>query len=204
MAYRSDGRKGVAVFGQRRQPGNSLRVFTEKQFSSGDEQNGLSREYGLDYSPAKEWTLSALFQNSNPDDDDETQWLTANNLRFLINEEWTGVGKLNFSYSDNHDTGQDDGRFAEFDVGLAYRPVYQDRLNILSKYTYLYDLDSAGQEDADTDERSHVVSLEGIYDLNRRWELGSKLAWKRGEVREDLTDLDYQNNGWFLNFVGKL
>ena len=77
-------------------------------------------------------------------------------------------------------------------------------MNILSKYTYLYDLDSAGQEDADTDERSHVVSLEGIYDLNRRWELGSKLAWKRGEVREDLTDLDYQNNGWFLNFVGKL
>jgi hypothetical protein len=187
------------------------------------------------------------------------------------------VGKLNFSYSDNHDTGQDDGRFAEFDVGLAYRPVYQDRLNILSKYTYLYDLDSAGQEDADTDERSHVVSLEGIYDLNRRWELGSKLAWKRGEVRQnrdegrwfrtvkrlavvrgryhlsrqwdglieyrwldvdeaddnrqgallgidrhinahlkigvgynftdfsdDLTDLDYQNNGWFVNFVGKL
>jgi hypothetical protein len=42
---RSDGRKGVAVFGQRRQVGNSLRVFTEKQFSSGDEQNGLSSVY---------------------------------------------------------------------------------------------------------------------------------------------------------------
>ena len=63
--------------------------------------------------------------------------------------------------------------------------MYQDRLNILSKYTCLYDLDSAGQEDADTDECSDVVSLEGICDLNRRWELGSKLAWKRGEVRED-------------------
>ncbi|MDH3985921.1 MAG: OmpA family protein [Gammaproteobacteria bacterium] len=309
---RSGGRKGVAVFGQRRQVGNSLRVFTEKQFSSGDEQSGLSSVYGLDFTPAKEWTLSALFQSSNPDDDDdglernavslgaryqgerldfsnrleyrrdrgdedETQWLTANNLRFLINEEWTGVGKLNFSYSDNHDTGRDDGRFAEFDAGLAYRPVHHDRLNILSKYTYLYDLDSAGQQDAGTDQRSHVVSLEGIYDLNQRWELGSKLAWKRGEEREgrdegrwfrtekrlvvvrgryhltrhwdglleyrwldvdeaddnrqgallgidrhindhlkiglgynftdfsdDLTDLDYQNNGWFLNFVGKL
>jgi hypothetical protein len=57
---------GVAVFGQRRQVGNSLRVFTEKQFSSGDEQNGLSTVYGLDYSPAKEWMLSVLFQNSNP------------------------------------------------------------------------------------------------------------------------------------------
>ena len=234
-------------------------------------------------------SLGALYQGERLDfsnrleyrrdrgDEDETQWLTANNLRFLINEEWTGVGKLNFSYSDNHDTGKDDGRFAEFDAGLAYRPVYYDRLNILSKYTYLYDLDSVGQQDAGTDERSHVVSLEGIYDLNQHWELGSKLAWKRGEEREgrdegrwfrtekrlavvrgryhltwhwdglleyrwldvdeaddnrqgallgidrhindhlkigvgynftdfsdDLTDLDYQNNGWFLNFVGKL
>ena len=119
---------------------------------------------------------------------------------------------------------------------------------------------------------SHVVSLEGIYDLNQHWQLGSKLAWKRAEERQgrdegcwfrtekrlavvrgryhltrhwdrwldvdeaddnrqgallridrhindylkigvgynftdfsdDLTDLDYQNNGWFLNFVGKL
>ena len=80
---------------------------------------------------------------------------------------------------------RDDGRFAEADIGLAYRPVSNDRLNMLGKYTYLYDLDSAGQANAynDTDERSHVVSVEGIYDLTRRWELGAKLAWKRGEVR---------------------
>jgi hypothetical protein len=46
------------------------------------------------------------------------------------------AGKLSFSCSDNHDTGMDDGRFNRFDVGLACRTVYQDRLNILSKYTY--------------------------------------------------------------------
>ena len=152
-----------------------------------------------------------------------------------------------------------------------------DRLNLLGKYTWLYDLDSAGQQDAGTDERSHILSLEGIYDLNRRWEAGAKLAWKRGEVREardsgqwfrtvkqlavlrgryhlnrrwdglaeyrwlnveetdelrkgallgierhindnlkvgvgynftdfsdDLGNLDYQRNGWFINLVGKL
>ena len=52
--------------------GNSLRVFSEKQFSSGDEQNGLSPVYELDHTQAKEWTLSALFQNSNSDDGEAT------------------------------------------------------------------------------------------------------------------------------------
>jgi hypothetical protein len=57
---------------------------------------------------------------------------------------------------------------------------------MLGKYTYLYDLDSSGQSDvaSDTDERSHVVSVEGIYDLTRRRELGARLAWKRGVMRE--------------------
>ena len=34
--------------------------------AAGDEQSGLSTVYGLDYTPASEWTLSALFQSSIP------------------------------------------------------------------------------------------------------------------------------------------
>jgi hypothetical protein len=81
------------------------------------------------------------------------------------------VGKLNLSWPDDEETGRDDGRFAEVDLGLAYRPASNDPLNMLGKYTYLHDLDSSGQSDAasDTDERSHVMSIEGIPDLSRRW-----------------------------------
>ncbi len=116
---------------------------------------------------------------------DSTQWLTANRLRLKTSPALTWLGRLNLSWTENHASGTDDGRFAELDLGYAWRPVSNDRLNLLGKYTWLYDLDSAGQLDAGTDERSHIVSLEGIYDINRRWEAGAKLAWKRGEIRED-------------------
>jgi hypothetical protein len=115
--------------------------------------------------------------------EDATQWLTANNLRYKVNPALTWLGRMNLSWTENHLSGVDDGRFAEVDLGYAWRPVENDRLNLLGKYTFLYDLNSAGQLDAATDERSHILSLEGIYDLNRRWETGAKLAWKRGEVR---------------------
>ncbi|MDD9892421.1 MAG: hypothetical protein OXT49_02765, partial [Gammaproteobacteria bacterium] len=39
------------------------------------------------------------------------------------------------------------------------------------------------QQDVCNDERSHVFALEGIYALNRLWELGGKLSWKQGDVR---------------------
>jgi uncharacterized repeat protein (TIGR01451 family) len=216
---RTDGRQGTAVFGQRRQLGNGLQVFTENRFVSSEQQGSIGTVYGLDFKASEQWDMSALVQTSVPDDAavglerkavslasryrgarinfsnkleyrkdsgtaDSTQWLTANNLRYRMSPALTWLGRLNLSWTENHLTSVDDGRFAEVDLGYAWRPVENDRLNLLGKYTWLYDLDSAGQLDAGTDERSHIVSLEGIYDLNRRWETGAKLAWKRGEVRE--------------------
>jgi hypothetical protein len=217
---RTDGRKGVATMGQRRQLGNSLKVFSEDQFISGERESGIGHVYGLEYTPGKELSLSASLQSSDLDtdsgaierdtvslasryrkdridssnkleyrqdkgSDDRRQWLTTNLLRYRKSESLTLLGKLNLSWTDNRDTGSDDARFAEIDAGFAYRPVSNDRLNMLGKYTYLYDLDSAGQEDAATDERSHVLSVEGMYDLNKRWSVGPKLAWKRGEMRQN-------------------
>ena len=56
-------------------------------------------------------------------------------------------------------------------------------MNILGKYTFLYDLGTSGQDDSRPEERSHIFSLEGIYDLNQRWEVGAKYAHREGDVR---------------------
>ena len=88
------------------------------------------------------------------------------------------LGNVDLSYTDNLDTGVSDGKFAEIGFGVGYRPVSDDRLNMLAKYTYLYDLDSVGQEDADPDERSHIFAIEGSYDIDQNWAVGGKLAWK--------------------------
>ncbi len=74
-------------------------------------------------------------------------------------------------------------RYIEGNFGFAYRPVTNDRWNIFGKYTYLYDLDSQAQANARNDQRVNIFSLEGSYDLNRRWELGSRVAYKVGSER---------------------
>jgi hypothetical protein len=68
-----------------------------------------------------------------------------------------------------------------------YRPVANDRLNVLARYTYLYDLPGIDQETssgstAGSKQRSHILSLDAIYEVDANWELGGKLAYRLGET----------------------
>ena len=94
------------------------------------------------------------------------------------------VGRLNLSWTDDELNGGHVARFVEFDIGHTYRPITNDRFNLLSKYSFLYDLPSAGQITTRANERSHLLSVEGLYDLSNRWELGAKLAIRKGELRQ--------------------
>jgi hypothetical protein len=67
---------------------------------------------------------------------------------------------------------------------VAYRPVKNDRLSLLGKFSYLYDLSSLGQDSlTEYDQRSLIFSLEGIYRLDHNWEVAGKLAHRKGEAR---------------------
>ena len=81
-------------------------------------------------------------------------------------------------------------------MGVAYRPVDNDRLNALLKYTYFYNLPPAGQvtdSNASIDfiQRSHIGSVDIMYDLSSRWTLGGKYAYRQGEVALDRKNPDY-------------
>jgi len=65
----------------------------------------------------------------------------------------------------------------------------------LSQYTYLYDLTAPDQIEDRTDQRSHVISLESIYNLSKRWELGAKLATRRSHLRSDRGRGKWYKNG---------
>jgi hypothetical protein len=55
---------------------------------------------------------------------------------------------------------------------------------VFGRYTYLYDLATLDQlVGAQYDQRSQILSLEGIYKYNQRWEYVGKLARREGEVR---------------------
>lgn len=106
------------------------------------------------------------------------QYVTTNHYTHHLTDEYTLYAKVNYSRTKNKTTKQLVAKFIESYIGLAYRPVYNDRLNFLSRYTYLVDFDSLDRDISYTDEESHIIETEGIYSLNARIDLGAKFAYK--------------------------
>lgn len=212
---------------------------------------------------------------------ERTTWLLRNSFGYQTTPDWRFLGKFNSSFSDSQLGDTFNAEFVEAVFGYAYRPVENDKLNTLFKYTYFYDLPSASaltstEIVADYAQRSHVLSADTIYDLTPWLSLGGKYGYRFGELRDnrvggpwysseahlgilrtdwhfvhkwdallearclqvseaedkragflvgiyrhinnniklgagynftdfsdDLTDLDYDSQGWFINVVGK-
>ena len=130
---------------------------------------------------------------------DRTTWLFRNNLKFQMTPSLRLLGKVNHSFSDSSLGQFFDGGYTEAVFGGAYRPVTHDRFNALLKYTYFYNFPTTGQVAADDSanqfiQKSHVAALDLSYDVMRSWTIGSKYAYRRGEVSLDRVNTDYFNN----------
>ena len=117
-------------------------------------------------------------------------WLMRNSYGTQLDPAWRGQAKLNLSYSEASQGAYYDGDYVEAVLGAAYRPVDNDRWNTLFKYTYFYNLPSPGQVQsnggtADYAQRSHVLSVDTIYDWRRWLSLGAKYALRIGELRDN-------------------
>lgn len=122
-----------------------------------------------------------------------TTWLVRNTLGYQASPEWRLLGKLNWSQSDNSQGAFYDGGYHELVAAAAWRPVDNDRWNTLFKYTNLYNLPSPGQIAvsgvvADYAQRSQVLSVDTIYDLNPWLSIGGKYGVRWGELKASKTD----------------
>ncbi len=80
------------------------------------------------------------------------------------------------------------GEYAKAVLGYAFRPVDNDRLNLLASYTYLYDMYGQkidGADDPGPRQQSHVFSIDATYDVNPRWTLGGKLGFRLSNSAPD-------------------
>lgn len=113
-----------------------------------------------------------------------TQWVSTNRLAHRINESWRIAARFNYADTDDAINPAAGAKFIEGNFGFAYRPWNESRWGVFGRYTYLYDLATLGQVGgADYDQKSQIVSLEGVYRLGHRWEAAAKLARREGEVR---------------------
>ncbi len=130
---------------------------------------------------------------------DRTSWLIKNNLSYQSNEDWRFLGNLDFAISDSGLSSNLDADFIEVGLGYAYRPIMNDRFNALLRYEYLQDTPSPGQLAAngsstanDFEQRSHVFSVDGIYDVVPKLAVGGKVGYRFGEIKDiTVTDADY-------------
>lgn len=114
------------------------------------------------------------------------QWVTTNNFTHKLNESFRIAARFNYSKTTDDLSSAAGAKFIEGNFGFAWRPFDSGKWALLGKYTYLYDVSSLpqiGDNVAFYDQRSQVLSLEGIYKPNTDWEFAGKLMRREGEVR---------------------
>jgi len=123
---------------------------------------------------------------------DQNSYLFAAGLGWKTSPDWRLLAHVDAVLSD---TRSDQVFFADTDyveasLGYAYRPVDNDRLNALFKYTWLYDLPGNNQviSGATGDsfapaQRSHILSADVNYDLMPWLTVGGKYGFRIGQVK---------------------
>lgn len=175
-----------------------LGTLKDPQTSAETERRALGLKLGYLYGRT---TFASAFEyridrNESPLDgstNERTTWLTKNSLKYQLTPDWRLIAKLNHAESESSLGEFYDGNYTEAVLGYALRPIGTDRLNALLKYTYFYNLPAVEQVTientaAEYIQRSHILSADMTYRLTRRWSIGGKYAFRRGELSMDRED----------------
>jgi flagellar motor protein MotB len=162
---------------------------------------GIRVGYGFD---KMQFSSGIEYRRDDAEQPDRTHtqmslWLFRNNFKFQLTPDWRVIGKLDHSVSNSSLGDFYGGGYTEAVVGYAYRPVRNDRLNALVKYTYFYNVptpDQLGFQNTASEflQKSHIAALDVTYDLTSNWTVGSKYAYRIGEESLDRVHPNFFNN----------
>lgn len=150
--------------------------------------------------------LEARFEDSVDNTRDRTTWLAEADLGLRYDDNWRFLASLDLVLSDSDQTSVLDADYIEGSVGWAYRPIDNDRFNALFKYTYLHDLPGNEQVNADgviggPKQRSHILSADFIYDVNKYLSVGAKYGMRVGEISTDRTSDNFVKSSAHLGVL---
>jgi outer membrane protein OmpA-like peptidoglycan-associated protein len=146
------------------------------------------------------------YRNEDGTSGNRELWLLRNSLSFQADPSWRAFGKFNTSITSNSQGAFYDGDFMELVIGAAYRPITNDRWNMLFKYTYFQDTPTAGQVTpdstvADYSQRSHVLAMDAIYDLWPWLSLGGKVGFRSSQIRMSKTEGEWFDSNAVLGIL---
>jgi len=137
---------------------------------------------------------------------ERTTWLFRNSFKYQLNPGARLLGKFNHSTSESSLGTFYDGGFTEAVFGYAYRPVHHDRLNMMAKYTYFYNVPTTDQISlsniaAEFIQKSHIAAVDVTYDISQRFTIGGKYAYRLGMVSLDRENPEFYDNNASLYVV---
>ncbi len=109
--------------------------------------------------------------------------ITTHQVDYDLNNEYDIYGLFDYADTEDLKTASNSIYYNEYALGVAYRPVYNDKLNVFSKYRYVKDNPGAGQDNDLPSHKSNIISVEGVYDLNKYWSLSAKAAYRESEIQ---------------------
>ncbi|MEM1149130.1 MAG: hypothetical protein AAGI03_01025 [Pseudomonadota bacterium] len=128
-------------------------------------------------------------------------FLVSSNLGYRFSDDARLVAELDYAVTDTDQGSLLDGEYGEFVLGYAFRPVLSDRLNVLARYRYMHDMYGQrvdGMDENGPRQRSHVFSVNALYDLNEQWTLGTKFGYRAAETSPDETSGFTDNDAYLL------
>jgi hypothetical protein len=130
----------------------------------------------------------ARFERSSDHTRDRDSYLLGAGFAMKTADDWRVQADLDAVISNANDDTLN-GKYIEGSIGYAYRPIDNDRLNALFKYTLLYDYPGADQVTVNGTTKgpaqlTNILSADVAYDLNKIVTVGAKYGFRIGETRD--------------------
>ena len=137
---------------------------------------------------------------------DQTVWLVRNTASIQLNPDWRALGRLNFAIADDNGSSLRAADYIEGVLGFAYRPVRNDRLNVVARFNYFQDLGPVGQITAggtgnSPKQRSVIGSVDVNFDLSDTLTIGAKYGYRQGQVSLDRTSDTFVSSNTHLGIL---
>ncbi len=213
------------MFGQRRSltstygvvytPSALWTINVGAEFGDIDDPNGaeitrsaVSASIGYNDKELLTWRVrgEARFDDSTDPAKDRDTYFASANLSVKHDDNWRFLAHADAAISNTDQTSILDGDYIEASVGYAYRPIDNDKLNALFKYTYLYDLTGPDQVTVNgatlgPAQQSHILSADVNYDLNQYLTVGAKYGFRIGKVSATRANKDFVKSSAHLGVV---
>ncbi|WP_421694775.1 TonB-dependent receptor [Aestuariivirga sp.] len=132
------------------------------------------------------------------DDGNVTAYYFASRLSNAINEDWRLLASVDAVVADATESTAG-GNYVEASIGYAYRPVDNDRLNALARYTFLYNTPTADQVSVSgtiggPEQMSSIFTVDASYDVTQLVTIGGKYGIRIGEWKPESGDGDWESS----------